>query len=241
METILCSISCSYISLVRMNSDEYSRRCGQAAKTAVACCVARGGPQPGLSTHPILLYQSKIVAGLAGSRKAHAPIIIAPSWAPRPLRLETAHTVHREPCPRHLPPPPLTSRRRRRKDSAPAPAAFALAAAFSGGLSTCGRETPRLPSCLPGRGGGGGGGLGLVRRVRAMTPLCWVISRFPCIPYFHLHVYMLPTAGHLEFGVAVFLLPIGGVFFFSFYLDGALAGGQSDTTPTTLVHDFCET
>jgi hypothetical protein len=159
METILCSISCSYISLVRMNSDEYSRRCGQAAKTAVACCVARGGPQPGLSTHPILLYQSKIVAGLAGSRKAHAPIIIAPSWAPRPLRLETAHTVHREPCPRHLPPPPLTSRRRRRKDSAPAPAAFALAAAFSGGLSTCGRETPRLPSCLPGGGGGGGGGV----------------------------------------------------------------------------------
>ena len=125
-----------------MNNEEYSRRYGQAAKTAVACCVAPGGP--GLSIHPPIPIKnhrgrtprhSSSSFWLAGSRKGHAPIIIAGSlrepharfgWRRRPIR-STEDPVHA--TPRHLL-PPLTSRRRRRKDSASAssaPAAFALA------------------------------------------------------------------------------------------------------------------
>jgi hypothetical protein len=61
--------------------------------------------------------------------------------------------------------------------------------------------------------------------VLAMTPLCWIISRFPCIPSTDLRVYMLPPADQLVIANLVLRFPaaVHRSVFFSIYLDGALA------------------
>jgi hypothetical protein len=164
-----------------MNNDEYSRRYGQAAKTAVACCVARSRWARPIypstytnkkSSRAAQQLQLQLLAGwLAGSRKAHAPIIIAGSlrgpharfgWRRRPIR-STEDPVHA--TPRHLL-PPLTSRRRRIPPP-PRPPSRPPAAAFSGGPAAS-RETWGPAAVLARVVSPWGVCLGPVRRVRAL-------------------------------------------------------------------------
>jgi hypothetical protein len=72
--------------------------------------------------------------------------------------------------------------------------------------------------------------------VLAMTPLCWIISRFPCIPSTDLRVYMLPPADQLVIANLVLRFPAAvhrSVFFFNLF--GRGFGGQFNTTSTLLV------